>query len=150
MIEDGRLTQEQADLMAAAEKMRDYLNHEELMAAALGMSLEEFQAEKEAGTRMNELMETQGLDAETMRDNVQAALEAALDQALADGVISAEEAELLQDKMNSFENFGRRGRGHKGGFGRGHHGGGNFDFHGPRMDGSRFQQDAPAFDSDSL
>lgn len=106
LVEEGVITQEQADLMAARAALNGYIDREAL--------------------------------AQTLRDTLQNAYEAAIDDALADGAITQEQADNLLENMPSFESF-RFGFG-----GRGHHGRG----HGPGWGGS-FAPDteAPAVDT---
>ena len=96
-VDEGIITQEQADEMARHRTLReDYLNHEALLAEALGMSVEELEAARAEGQTLSELLEAQGLDATTVRDRLLEAHEAALEQAVADGVLTQEEADEMQ------------------------------------------------------
>jgi hypothetical protein len=125
-IAEGLITQEQADEMAArkqtAEALQSYLGRDALLAQALGMTVEELQAANEQGKSLSDLLSEQGLDALTVRENMQAAHEAALAQAVEDGVITQEQADEMSDRM-SMGGPGMRsldGRGHPpgpGGFG---------------------------------
>jgi hypothetical protein len=94
-IESGDLTQEQADLMLAHQAIHSYIDRQALIAQALGMTVEELQAADEAGTRIPDLLEEKGLSEEEFQTAMQAAYEAAVNQAVADGVISQAQAELL-------------------------------------------------------
>ncbi len=115
-VEQGFITQEQADLMQAKSALREYIDKHSLLAEALGMSVEELEAAIADGTTMPELLEEQGLDAATLRENMSAAHEAAVQQAVDDGVISQELADQLQSADKG--GFGLHGRGHgRGGFG---------------------------------
>lgn len=109
-IEEGRITQEEVDEMQARkalqESLKPYIDRDTLMAEALGMTLEDLQVALDAGTSMSDLLSEQGLDQATYRENMTAAHEAALAQAVEDGVITQEQA----DEMPSGPQ-GSRGRG---------------------------------------
>ncbi|HEX8682053.1 MAG TPA: hypothetical protein VF707_07060 [Ardenticatenaceae bacterium] len=121
-VAEGLLTQEQADLIEAREALREYVDREAILAEALGMSAEELEAAKAEGQSLSDIIEAQGLDVETVRAEMQAGYEAAVEQAVTDGVITREQA----DAILSGEGFG--GPGFRFG-GRGRHG-----FGGPRGD----------------
>jgi hypothetical protein len=114
----GDITQEQADLMLAKHALRDVIDQEALLAEALGLTAEELEAALAGGQSLSDLMTAAGIDADTLRTNVQAAYEAAVARAVADGVITQAQADaVLAQHSNGFGLFG----GHRGG-GRGHHG----------------------------
>lgn len=120
-VADGDLTQEQADEilanMAFRSVMRDIFGPEDAKAAtaaALGISVEELEAAREDGTRLPELAEELGVDLADVRDAVQSAREDAINQAVADGLITQEQA----DRALSHEGPGNcGGPGGRGGFG---------------------------------
>ncbi len=116
-LADGVVTQEQVDLMEARQALKDVIDGEALMADVLGMSVEELQAAREAGTSLPELLEASGLTAEEIGAALQTAHEAAIQQAVEDGVITQAQADLLQDapQMRGFGGHG--GHGGHGGFG---------------------------------
>jgi hypothetical protein len=94
------------------------------LAEALGLSVEELQAAREDGT-LRELIAGLDLDRTEMQERMQAAHEAAIDRAVADGVITREEADALQAAKGE-RGFGKGMRGHRGGmhgFQRGMRGG---------------------------
>ena len=119
-IEEGALTQEEADELLARQALRDYLDPRALMAEALGISEEEL-----ATTPMYTWFEELGLDRETFHTQMEAARADALAQAVADGVITQAQAdELLESgwgatlrggQMHGFRG-GMRGRGNRGTF----------------------------------
>jgi hypothetical protein len=114
------------------------------------MTVEELQAAYEQGKSLSDLLSEQGLDAVTVRENMQAAHEAALAQAVEDGVITQEQADEMSGRMSvggpGMRGFG--GRGHPpgpGGFG----GRGGFEGRRPSIpdidgddgtDGARFRR----------
>lgn len=117
----GELTQEQADQMLAAQALNRAVDRQAILATALGMTTEELEAAFAEGQTIRDLMDKKGLDAETFMANAGAAYEAAVQQAVTDGVITQAQADeiLSGDKFNLFDH-GDRG-GHHGG-GRGGHG----------------------------
>ena len=124
-VADGNLTAEEADLMMAGQALREYIDHEAILAQVLGMTADELEAAHEEGMNIRDLLEEQGLDREAIQEAMQAAHEDAHEdavaQAVADGVITQEQADALQNG----EGFGGRGGfpGHGDRDGRGGHGG---------------------------
>jgi hypothetical protein len=119
-VEQGQLTQEQADELLAARALKAYVDKEAILAEALGMTVEELETAL-ASQSLSELMAERGIDAATLQANAQAAYEAAVQQAVADGVITQAQADEMLDDL-SFNLFGRdEFGGHHGG--RGRHGG---------------------------
>ena len=116
-IAKGYLTEEQAGLMKAQNALRQYIDKDKLTAKALGITVEELQAAREEGKTMETLISELGLDAATVQENMQAAYQEAIQQAVSDGVITQEQA----DQMIS-GGFGMRGF---------EFGGGMRRFHGP-------------------
>ena len=121
LVEDGTITQEQLDQMLEMKALRglskDIFSRDDaqaVIAETLGLTVEELVAAHEDGTRISELAEAQGLDMETVMTAVSDARTAAFEQAVADGTITQEQADLLLSQQ-----------GHRFGGGRGHggHGG---------------------------
>ncbi len=94
-IDEGLITEEQADRMRTRQALQRYLDRHVLLAEALDMTPEALQDAFADGETLKTLMEAKGLDAETLQDRVQAAFEAALAQAIADGVITQEQADEI-------------------------------------------------------
>jgi len=117
-VEQGALTQEQADQMLAMRKLQAYIDHEAILATALGMTTDELQSALESGKTLQDLLTEQNLTLAQLQEKMQAAKEAALQQAVTDGVITQDQA----DQILSGEGFGFGFGGHGPG-GRGHHGG---------------------------
>ncbi len=96
-VEEGIITQEQADEMARRRTLQEeYLNREALLAEVLNMTVEELEAARAEGQTLTDLLEAQGLEATTVHDNLEAAFEAALAEAVADGILTQEEADEMQ------------------------------------------------------
>lgn len=138
-IEDGRVTQEQADRMQSQRALKGYMDidPEQIMADVLGKTVEELQAAREDGT-LRELLKD--LDRDAMREAMEAARDSAIEAALEAGAITADQAELLSEEgpgfgmPDRFHGKGRRG-GHGGVPGQDHP---NFDSEdGPRFRGPR-------------
>jgi hypothetical protein len=91
--------------------------HQEAMAIALGLTADELAAYHEAGTRLPEILAELGLDMDTVREAVVAAWPNVVAQAVADGRITAEQADLLNTPRGM---MGGRGQGN--GHGNGHGG----------------------------
>ena len=123
----GDITQEQADLMLARVALSGVIDKQALLAEGLGMTVEELTAALDGGQSLSELMTAQGIDADTLQTNVQAAYASAIARAVTDGVITQAQADaVLAQETNGFglfggHGFGGRGGGHGGGH-RGHHG----------------------------
>ena len=111
-VDEGIITQEQADEMARRRTLReDYLNREALLAEALDMTVEELETARAEGQTLTDLLEAQGLEAATVRDHLEEAHEAALEQAVADGILTQEEADEMQFGAGRMPGAGMRGRG---------------------------------------
>lgn len=68
---------------------------EQALADALGLTLEELQAEFDAGKTLWEIADEQGVDFETLQEAMVTARAEMVSQALADGVITDEQAEWM-------------------------------------------------------
>jgi hypothetical protein len=130
-VEDGTLTQDQANTLLAMQALKGYLDHGAIMAQALGLSLEEFDAANEDGTALRDLLAD--ITPADLQERMQSAVEDAVQQAVEDNVITAEQAALvlerLQDGLDMRGAYGDHHGfgGHRGFGGRGYH-----DFHGFR------------------
>lgn len=125
-IEAGDLTQEQVNQMETRKALMDYIDREALMAEALGITVEELQVTRQEGKSIRDLMDELEVSAEDFQAAMQEAHEAALQQAVKDGVITQEQADdLLSHEAGcggrgAFPGFGghaRPGRGSHGEFG---------------------------------
>jgi hypothetical protein len=106
--------------------MHDYVFS--ALAEGLGLTPEELEARHEAGERLWDIAQDQGLTAEELRDLMLEAREGALEQAVSDGVLTQEQADWMLDHMGPrfAEGYGP-GSGHCDGSGP----------HGPGFRGSR-------------
>jgi hypothetical protein len=128
-IEDGIITQEQVDLREAGQALREYIDQDAVLADLLGLSAEEFEAAKEEGS-IRDLVEASGLSQEEIQTAMEEAHAAAVAQAVADGVITQEQADQLEEAPGR---GGPCGGGHGGPRG----GGQSNSEGGPRGGGSR-------------
>ena len=76
--------------------------HESMVAAladAIELSAEEIEARHDAGETLWQIAESQGLTADEVQDIMQSAHDLALEDAVADGWLTEEQAEWMQDHM---------------------------------------------------
>ena len=93
---------------------------QEAAADALGMSVEELEAAREEGTKLDELAEEAGVEVDAVKEAVEAARAEAIEDALADGTITEEQAEFLLEHGGRGDcGPGGKGRGGRGGRGPG-------------------------------
>ena len=115
LVDAGYLTEEQVDLMAAQQALKEAIDREALLAEVLDVSVTELEAARTDRESMAALIEESGLTRAELTGAMQAAHEAAVEQAIEDGVITSEQYEALQSA-------GPAGRGFGGGHGCGGHG----------------------------
>lgn len=77
------------------ELLDSIIDRDEILADVLGLTGEELAAAKEAGTSLDELITEAGLTKETVRTAIQTAITAAVEQAVSDGTITQEQADLI-------------------------------------------------------
>ncbi|MEW6718292.1 MAG: hypothetical protein AB1345_12445 [Chloroflexota bacterium] len=123
-VADGVITEEQAEWMldrfhpfgrwgfglgmmgwynGEAHPMHEYM--ETALADVLGLTVEELETRMEAGETIEDIAEEQGLSADELGDLMQEAHEKAIAQAVADGVISEEQAEWMLDRFQNKPGF---------------------------------------------
>lgn len=134
-IESGEITEDQASLMQAHQALKGYIDQDALTAETLGITLEELQAAREEGKSPNDLMDELGISAEDFQAAMRAAYEAAIQQAVDDGVITQEQADLFLESEASFAPGGHGESNGKGGpgDGQGREGPASFSGHGENM-----------------
>ena len=125
-VAQGELAPKEAERMQTARKLRGYVDPISLMAQVLEMTPEDVKAALDAGQTPWDLAAEKNLDFGSAWQKLMAAGKATLDQAVADGVITREQADELFSRRGGF--FSKRGfgPGFMGrGFGHRHgHGGG--------------------------
>ena len=115
-VDEGRISREEADLMLALKAFRQTIEKDEVMAGALGISVAELEAAREEGTSLRELIDELGLDPATVRENLAAARDEMIEQAVEENILTREQA----DQILSGEGPGLGGfRGFRGGPGSG-------------------------------
>lgn len=117
-VKAGKLTQERADLMLAGAKLANAIDHDAVLAEALGISVADLKAARAAGTSLRDLLTQQKLDAKTFRTQLQAATDKAIAKAVQDGVITQAQADALKaakDRFGGRHGFGGGMRGGRGG-----------------------------------
>lgn len=114
-VADGELTQEEADEifahMALRETVKELKQSPEVMEAvadALGISVDELEAAREEGTKLHELADAQGVDIATVKEAGKVAFETAVNDAVADGSLTQEQADDILSGEGC--NGGRGGR----------------------------------------
>ncbi|MGB1252617.1 MAG: hypothetical protein ACPG8W_18535 [Candidatus Promineifilaceae bacterium] len=119
-IDDGEITQEQADRMAERAAEREALQGvidrdaiHQAMADELGITVDELEQAKEDGVTLEELAETNGTTVEAVKAAADAEKAAQVQEALDNGDITEEQAERL------LNGGGRRGGPRGGGDGEG-------------------------------
>lgn len=113
-VEEGVLSEERAEVIKGRAALAASLDPEAILVQVLGITSDELQAARDEGKTLADLVEELGLDPATVRENMAATREQVIQQALEDGVITPEQAELLQNRPS----FGFRGPGR--GWIRGH------------------------------
>lgn len=121
MVDAGYMTEEEAELMTAREALKETIDRKALLAQVLNLSEAELEEALTNRESMAALIEGSGLTVDEFNAAMQTAYEAAVQQAVEDGVITAEQYQALQDAgLDSLGLLG--GHGHGGGHGRGGHG----------------------------
>jgi hypothetical protein len=77
------------------DKVDAIIDRDQLMADVLGISLEELQAARESGTRLDELITKLGLDEESVHEELHTAFTEAVQQAVSDGKLTQAEADAI-------------------------------------------------------
>jgi hypothetical protein len=122
-VDEGELAPKQAERMRTWRKLQPYLNPQALAAQVLGMTSEQLQAALDSGKSLWDLARERQVDFASGREKFMAAGKAAVQQAVADGAISQEQADEF------VKTIGQRG---PGGFFGGHRGFGPMGFFGRR------------------
>ena len=110
-LAEGKITEEQVALMEARQALKNYIEKDALFAKALGMTVEDLETAKENGQRIPDLLEELGIEQEDFQANMQAEWEAALQQAVEDGVVTQAQADqILENGFQGKRGFGGHGR----------------------------------------
>lgn len=103
----GRMGRGMMGGAAGTGLLHDYM--EPAMAQALGLTVEELEAKHAEGLTFYEIADAQGIALEDAQALVVEARSAALDAAVADGVITAEQAEWMKTRMSRMGAYGAGG-----------------------------------------
>ncbi len=96
-LDEGRISGERADLILARAALARAVEPDDVLALALGISTDDLQAARDQGQTLPELVEQLGLDPGSVRENLQFARDQLIDQAVAAGDITEEQAQLLRE-----------------------------------------------------
>lgn len=94
-VEDGKITAEEADLIRAQWRLKDYIDRDALVASVLGITVEALAAAHDAGQDIRDLLDDLGIDHATFKANLDAAYTAAVQAAVDAGVVTQEEADAI-------------------------------------------------------
>jgi hypothetical protein len=94
-VEEEVITQDEADLLLAVIAFKGSVNKAELMANAVGISLEELEQAREDGLGLRGLLEELGLSPDDVREGLRAAFESSVEDAVSSGSITQEQADLI-------------------------------------------------------
>lgn len=97
VVEEGAIAEERAEIMMARAALAASLDPDAILAQVLGITTDELQAARDEGKTLAELVEELGLDPATVRENMAATREQVIQRAVDDGVITPEQAEMLQN-----------------------------------------------------
>ncbi len=118
MLADGRITQDQADLMKARLALAATIHPDELLAKALGITVDELNTARSEDPSLSSLLDQLGITRADAQTALQNAYQAAVQQAVTDGVITQDQADqILASGTCDFPGLGgMRGPGRHGGW----------------------------------
>lgn len=96
-VDEGIITQRQADLIVAVRVLRGAINRSELVAGALGITVEELQ-EARQDRALRALLAELDMNPAEVKEAVLAEFEVFVQQAVEDEIITEEQAELVLDR----------------------------------------------------
>jgi hypothetical protein len=118
-VQNGTLTQQQADLILGRYALQSYLDPTALFAQALGITTDQLQTDQNQGMSLSQILSATGKTAVEVRDAEQAAYQAAIQQAVTDGTITQAQADAVLNSGYGFNGFLGGFGGHEGFGGRG-------------------------------
>lgn len=118
-VAEGVITEERAELMKARHALMEYIDKQEILASALGIDVADLESARQEGKSIAYLLGELGLDPADVHDDLQTAYDDAVQDAVADGVITEAQAEEFLENGFAGRIFGKRGTGFgsRGGFG---------------------------------
>jgi hypothetical protein len=117
-VTDGKITQDQADMMLAQKALQAYVNPDTLLSKALGITTDQLKAYRDDNKTMSEILADLGKSPAEVLSAQTEALVAAVQQAVTDGVITQAQANAyLTSRIGGmgFGTFGGPRGGHSGG-----------------------------------
>ena len=102
-VEEEVITQDEADLLLAAIAFKGTVDKREILANALGISIEELEQARDDGLGLRGLLEELELSPVDVRESLRAAFESSVEDAVSSGAITQEQADLILE----FERPGR-------------------------------------------
>ena len=96
--EEGLISEERADLLIARLALAGTLEEGQSAAQALGLPLEEFEVARAEGQAIRDLLFELDLTPTELRENLLAAYEEAIEQAVLDGALTRQQADLLLER----------------------------------------------------
>jgi polyhydroxyalkanoate synthesis regulator phasin len=102
LVEDGTITQEQADAFRERQALLERLKEERdtILADQLGISVDELQAAREDGKTIRDLAEEQGLNLLQFQVSVETAFENRIVELVDEGVITEQQAVRLLHRVD--------------------------------------------------
>ncbi len=97
-VEEGLISEERAELITARLALAGTIDKGELMAQALGLTLEELEAARAEGQTLRDLLTELALTPAELRENLKTAYEEAIQQAVTDGILTQHQADLLLER----------------------------------------------------
>ena len=101
-VEEGIIDQEQADHILAFMAISKAINRGDLIAEALGISVDQLREAHIEGKHLPALLDEQDLTLEEFRQKLVDVFQEAVEQAVADGAISQDQADLITDELEPF------------------------------------------------
>lgn len=121
-VSDGRITAEEAADKMAIHEFKEALDKDAILAEALGISTSELDQARANNVTYDELLDSAGMTKDEAREAQEAAMAAAVQQAVDDGTLTEAQAEQILEYDGC---GGRDGRGGRGGRGPGDPNGGD-------------------------
>ena len=118
-VQNGTLTQQQADLILGRNALQSVLDPTALFAQALGITTDQLQTYQNQGMTISQILSTVGKTATEVRDAEQAAYQAAIQQAVTNSTITQAQANAVLNSGYGFSYLPGGFGGHEGFGGRG-------------------------------
>ncbi len=110
-VAEGDLTQAEADNKVALSNFKEGIDDDSVLAQALGITVNELDAARSANVEFSDLLDELGLTSQEVRQAQHDIYEQLLADAVADGTLTAEQAEQSQNRRNGRNRGQGRGNG---------------------------------------